>query len=141
FALFLVVTSIRTVNGFPALMARLLTSQPLQLQLAVLLASAVVSLAVQSATMALIGGAVPAWSPGGRLKRSVALTLGVALGAIASAFAAASGLSNSAPAWPSYAGATSFVPFLSSATGPVTVLLTRTSILTLVAAVTTLLTA
>ena len=56
FAIVLVGSTIRFVNAFPATLAALSTSQPLQLQLAVLLGSSTVGLALQAAAMALVAG-------------------------------------------------------------------------------------
>jgi CAAX prenyl protease-like protein len=126
FGVFGAFAAIRFVNGFPSVMANLSTAQPLQLQLLVLVGSAAVGLALQSAAMALIAGAVPAWSPGGRVAPRTALMLGVIVGVIGAAARAATALVGArGPVWPSYAGATSFVPLAASAVSPIVTLLTR----------------
>ena len=136
FGVFAAFAAIRFVNGFPSVMANLSTAQPLQLQLLVLVGSAAVGLALQSAAMALIAGAVPAWSPGGRVAPRTALTLGVMAGVIGAAARAATALVGArGPAWPSYAGATSFVPLVASAVNPIVTLLTRIVALLLVVSI------
>jgi hypothetical protein len=133
FAVFATLTSIRFANAFPATMAALSTAQPLQLQLFVLVGSAAVGLGLQSAAIALLAGAVPAWSPGGRLPPRTAVTLGVAVGAVAAAARAVSALAGArGPLWPSYAGAAAFVPFAAAAINPLVALLTRIAFLLLV---------
>ncbi len=135
FAVFLVLTAVRFANGFPATMAALSTSQPLQLQLLVLIASGAVGFGLQSAAMALVAGAVPAWSAAGRMNARLAVRLGLAIGAISAAARAAGALVNTrGPLWPSYAGATSFVPFAAAALNPTVTMLTRTVFFLLVVA-------
>jgi hypothetical protein len=132
FATILVCTAIRFVNAFPGVLAALSTSQPLQLQLAVLLGSSAVGLTLQAAGLALIAGAVPIWLGTARRDSTVALRLGVALGLIAAAARASSALTGGGPVWPSYAGANSFVPFVASAVGPLVTLLSRIVFLMLI---------
>ncbi len=134
FAAILACSAMRFVNAFPATLAALSTSQPLQLQLAVLLGSSAVGLTLQAAAMALIAGAAPTWLGTTRRDSNVALRLGLALGMIAAAARAASALTSGGPLWPSYAGANSFVPFMASAVGPVVTLLSRIAVLTLIVA-------
>src|SRR5207245_688335 len=103
FALFLVLSGVRLTNNFPIVMANLTTSQPLRLQIAILIGTSVVGLGLLSAAMGLIAGAAPLWSslslsPGepsgtGRLDSRQAIAVGVALGAVAAAGRAAGALS------------------------------------------------
>ncbi len=133
-ALFLLASAVRLVNGFPSLMAALSTSQPLQLQLLVLLASGSVGILLQSAAMGLVSGAVPAWCRGGLVERRLALRLAIALGAAAGAARILSTLPGGDRPWPSYDGAAALMPFVSAAFDPIGVLLARTVFLTLVVA-------
>ncbi len=134
FATVLVCSAIRFVNAFPGVLPALSTSQPLQLQLAVLLGSSAVGLTLQAAAMGLIAGAAPTWLTIPRRDPSIAWRLGVAIGAIAAAARAASALTSGGPAWPSYAGANSFVPLMAAAIGPLVTLLSRIVFLTLIVA-------
>ena len=140
---FLALTGVRVVNNFPFVMASLLTSQPLRLQIAILVGTSIVGLALLSGAMGLIAGAAPLWvsrSPGGpsetgRLDSRQAIAVGVALGAIAAAGRALGAvLGSGGPAFPSYSGAGSFIPFLSAADGPVVTMLTRVVVLLLMVA-------
>jgi hypothetical protein len=140
FAVLLVLTTVRLANSFPTLMANLTTSQPLRLQLAILVGTSGVGLGLLSAAMALVAGAVPLWSAAAaRLESHQAIVVGVALGAVA---AAARGLgalgaalgANEPASWPSYAGAGSFVPFLAASTNPIVGMLTRLIVLMLIVA-------
>lgn len=133
-ALFLLASAVRLVNGFPSLMAALSTSQPLQIQLFVLIATGTVGLTLQSAAMGLVSGAVPVWSRVRSVERGLALRLGLALGVAAAAARILSALPSGDRPWPSYDGAAAFVPFLAAAFDPVGVLLGRTVFLTLVVA-------
>jgi hypothetical protein len=135
FATFLFLAVLRLANGFPAVMAGLSTAQPLRLQLAVLLASGAVGLTLQAAAIALIAGAVPRWFPDGQREPRRAAAFGLAFGAMAAATTATAMLWSGRPLWPSYAGASSFVPWLASATNPVVSVLTRTTLLLFVVAV------
>ncbi len=132
FASFLVFSAARLANSFPTLMAQLSTAQPLQLQLAVLLGSTAVGVILQSVAMALVAGAAPYWCFAGRVSPRVAATLGFSLGTVAAAAVAVSMLSARAPMWPSYAGASSFVPVVAATTAPVIALLTRITFLLLI---------
>jgi hypothetical protein len=135
FAVFIAFAGARFANNFPAAMAALSTSQPLQLQLLLLLASGAIGFAVQSAAMGLVAGGVPAWVSRARLDSGVALRLGVALGAIGAAARALGAPAGSrGPAWPSYGGATSFVPFAAAALNPAVTMLSRTIFLLLLVA-------
>jgi hypothetical protein len=133
-ALFLLASGVRLVNGFPSLMAALSTSQPLQLQLFVLLASGTVGILLQSAAMGLVSGAVPVWCRGGAVERRLALRAAIALGAAAGAARILSTLPGGDRPWPSYDGAAALVPFLAAAVDPIGVLLARVVFLTLVVA-------
>jgi hypothetical protein len=133
-AAFLSLSAVSLFNNFPALLASLQTAQPLQLQLAVLIASSAVGLLVQAAALGLIAGAVPMWSAAGRLEPRIALAVGLALGAAAAAAIVVSAMPGSGPMWPSYAGATAFVPLLSAATTPVAALILRITMLMLIVA-------
>ncbi|PWT82049.1 MAG: hypothetical protein C5B57_09365 [Blastocatellia bacterium] len=124
-AALLCVTISTMLNGFPSLMAALSTSQPLQLQIAVLLLSSAVGLAIQSTAAGLVAGALPTWAPPGRIAPKVACSLGLAVGTIGAAASAASSLSSSGPHWPSDANASTFIPFLNAALSPVAALLAR----------------
>ena len=87
----------RVTNSFPTMMAGLSTSQPLQLQLAVLLGTSTVGLTLFAAGLALIAGAAPVWSAAtGRLESHTVITIGLALGALAAAARALSALVGSA---------------------------------------------
>jgi CAAX prenyl protease-like protein len=121
FILFLALTGVRLANIFPTLMAGLSTSQPLRLQLVLLIGSSIVGLALLSASTALIAGAAPVWSAASqRLNPRRAIEVGIALGALAAAAGALAALVGvNAPAWPSYTGAGSYVPLLAAAIGPV----------------------
>jgi hypothetical protein len=132
FATVLVCTAIRFVNAFPGTLPALSTSQPLQLQLAVLLGSSTVGITLQAAALALIAGAAPVWLPAHRNNAAVSLRIGLAVGMIASAIRAVSALTSGGPLWPSYAGANSFVPFAGAAIAPLVTLITRTAIITLI---------
>jgi len=132
FASVLACTAIRFVNAFPATLPVLSTSQPLQLQLAVLLGSSTVGLALQAAAIALIAGASPVWLPPRRNNAAVSLRIGLAVGMIASAIRAVSALTSGGPLWPSYAGANSFAPFVGAAVTPLVTLLSRIAIITLI---------
>ena len=133
FGVCLVLSAIRVANSFPAMMAGLATSQPLQLQLAILLGTSIVGLTLFAAGLGLIAGASPVWSAAtGSLESRTAIKIGIALGALAAAARALSALVGSGltgPVWPSYAGAGTFVPFLASAVGPVITMLTRVVVL------------
>ena len=133
-ALFLVAGASRLVNRFPALMAALSTSQPLPLQLFVLIASGAVGLSLQSAAMGLVSGAVPVWCRDRGREWRTALGLGIALGLVAAAVGAASTVPGDGARWPSYDGAAALVPFLAAAVDPIVVLLTRIVFLTLLVA-------
>jgi hypothetical protein len=135
-AALLVLSGIRVANSFPEMMASLSTSQPVRLQLAILVGSSVVGLGVLSAAMALITGAMPVWSAAGqRLQARAAVTIGAALGAVAAAARAGSALvGHSGPIWPSYGGAGTFVPFVAAATAPTVTALTRIVVLLVVVA-------
>jgi hypothetical protein len=122
------------INNFPTLLASLPTSQPLQLQLAVLIGSSAVGLLAEAAALGLIAGAVPLWSPAARLEGRLALEIGLAIGAVAAGAIVVSAISGSGPLWPSYAAASAFVPLLSAATMPVAALILRITILMLVVA-------
>ena len=135
FATFLCLAAIRLANGFPSVMASLSTAQPLQLQLAVLVGSGAVGLTLQSVAVGLIAGVVPVWFPAARLEPKVVLQTGIAFAAMSAAISAAASLSGGEPLWPSYSGASSFVPLLSSAINPVVGLLVRTAILLFVVAI------
>src|SRR5207249_64654 len=75
-------SAMRVTNSFPTMMAGLSTSQPLQLQLAVLLGTSTVGLTLFAAGLALIAGAPPVWAAAtGRLESPTVVTLGLALGA------------------------------------------------------------
>jgi Type II CAAX prenyl endopeptidase Rce1-like len=128
----LILSTGRLANNFPILMAQLSTAQPLRLQLAVLLGSTTVGVALQAAALALIAGAVPYWCSTGRLGLPAAARLGLSLGAIGAGTAAVSTLSSNGPLWPSYAGAATFAPLMASATTPVLGLLTRITLLLLI---------
>ena len=106
FAVFFVLSGFRLANGFPAVMANLSTSQPLGLQLAVLVGSGVVSLGLLSAAIALVAGAAPLWSRASeRLDSRTAIRIGLALGVLAAAARAVTALIGSTgPAWPSVRG-------------------------------------
>jgi hypothetical protein len=134
FVTFLLLAGTRFVNGFPALMAALSTAQPLRLQLAVLIGSSAVGLTLQCAAISLSAGALPAWLPGGRLETRRTLAIGLALGAVAAALPVVATLWAGGPVWPSYGGATSYVPFLTAATSPVVSALMRTTLLLLIVA-------
>jgi len=128
-----VLTAIRVVNGFPAVMANLSTSQPLRLQLLVVIGSSVVGLTLVAAALALVSGAVSVWSPSERLETRTTMKVGVAVGAVGAATRVAGAMFGSAgPIWPSYAGASSYVPLLAAATNPVGTLMTRTVFLLLI---------
>jgi hypothetical protein len=124
-AAFLCLSVSTLVNGFPSLLAALSTSQPLQLQIAVLLLSSAVGLTIQSTAAGLVAGALPTWSPPGRLAPKLAVSLGLAIGAIGAAASAASALPGGGPQWPPYGNATAFIPILSAAVNPVTSVLAR----------------
>src|SRR5439155_17185470 len=64
FGVCLVLSAIRVANSFPAMMAGLATSQPLQLQLAILLGTSIVGLTLFAAGLGLIAGASPVRSAG-----------------------------------------------------------------------------
>ena len=134
FGVYLVLSGTRVANSFPSMMTSLSTSQPLRLQLAILLGTSAVGLALLSAGIALIAGAAPVWAAAGeRLEPRKAIAIGIALGAIAAAARALSALvGSSGPAWPAYAGAGTLVPFLAAAVGPVINMLTRVAVLVLV---------
>src|SRR5262245_3347851 len=134
FATVLVVSAIRFVNAFPATLPALSTSQPLPLQLAVLLGSSAVGVTLQAAAMALIAGAAPLWLATSRDDPRAGLRLGVAIGVVAAAARAASAMTSGGPAWPSYAAANSFVPFIASAIGPIVTALSRIVFLTVLVA-------
>ena len=131
---FLGLSAVGLINNFPALLASLQTSQPLQLQLAVLIGSSAVGLLLQAAALGLIAGAVPMWSAAHRLEPRIAVALGLALGAAAAGAIVLSAMPGSGPIWPSYAGAAAFVPLLSAATTPVAALFLRITILMLIVA-------
>jgi hypothetical protein len=134
FGAYLVLSGIRVANSFPIMMASLSTSQPLRLQLAILLGTSVVGLGLLSAGLALIAGAAPVWSAdSGRLESHMAIKIGIALGALAAVARAVSAMvGSSGPVWPSYEGAGTLVPFLAAAVGPVLSALTRIVVLVLV---------
>jgi hypothetical protein len=123
-AIVLVLGAIRLVNGFPALMAGLSTSQPLQLQLLVLIASGGVGLLLQSGAMGLVSGVVPVWCRDREGARK-ALGLGVALGVLAAAVRLASTVPGAGAMWPSYNGAATFVPFLAAVIDPLSAVVAR----------------
>ena len=131
FGVFLLVTGARLVNNFPVVMANLTTSQPLRLQIAILIGASVVGFSLLSAAMGLIAGAAPAWLPArGRLDSRRAIEVGLALGALASAARALGAwLASNGPSWPSYGSAGSFVPIVAAATFPVSIMLTRLIVL------------
>jgi hypothetical protein len=133
-AAFLGLSAVSLINNFPALLASLSTSQPLQLQLAVLIASSAVGLLVEAAALGLIAGAVPMWSAADRLEPRIALEIGLALGAAAAGAIVVSAMRGSGPMWPSYAGAAALVPLLSAATAPVAALILRITMLMLIVA-------
>ena len=133
-AVFLSLSAVSLINNFPALLASLQTSQPLQLQLAVLIGSSAVGLLAEAAALGLIAGAVPMWSAADRLEPRIALEVGLGLGAVAAGAIVLSALPGSGPRWPSYAGANAFVPMLSAATTPVAGLILRITILMLIVA-------
>jgi Type II CAAX prenyl endopeptidase Rce1-like len=133
-AAFLLFGLMRFVNSFPSLMAALSTSQPLQLQLMVLIATGTVGITLQSAAMGLVAGGVPVWARGRGIERRSALQVGIALGLVGAAARILSTLPGGERPWPSYDGAATFMPFLSAAFDPVVVLLARTVFLTLVVA-------
>ena len=92
--------------------------------------------------MALVAGAIPSWTPDNRQESRLALRLGISLGAIGAAARTASAIvASDGPAWPSYAGAGSFVPVLAATTGPVLAMLTRIVFLLLIVAAANRLTA
>jgi hypothetical protein len=115
-------------------MAALSTSQPLRLQLAVLVASGAVGIALQSVAMGLVSGAVPVWCRQRARETGMAIGLGIALGMTAAAVRAASTLFDAGVLWPPYEGAAALVPFLAATLGPIAVLLGRIVFLTLVVA-------
>ena len=93
FGVCLGLSAMRVTNSFPTMMAGLSTSQPLQLQLAVLLGTSTVGLTLFAAGLALIAGAAPVWSAAtGRLESHTVITIGLALGALAAAARALSAL-------------------------------------------------
>ena len=74
------------------------------------------------------------WSAADRLEPRLALEVGLALGAVAAGAIVLSAIPGSGPLWPSYAGASAFVPLLSAAITPVSALVIRITILMLVVA-------
>jgi hypothetical protein len=132
FATVLAFTAIRFVNAFPGTLPALSTSQPLQLQLAVLLGSSAVGITLQAAALALIAGAAPVWLPTRGNNARVSLQIGLAVGMIASAIRAVSALTGGGPLWPSYGGANSFAPFVGAAVAPLVALFVRIAIITLI---------
>ena len=74
------------------------------------------------------------WSPVDRLEPRLAFEVGLALGAVAAGAIVLSATPGSGPLWPSYAGATAFVPLLSAAATPVAALILRITILMLIVA-------
>jgi hypothetical protein len=132
--LFLLAGLQRFINGFPSLMAALSTSQPLQLQLAILIATGIVGITIQSAAMGLVSGGVPVWSRNRFVDRHSALRLGIALGVAAAAARILSTLPAGDRAWPSYDGQATLIPFFAAAFDPIGVLLARIVFLTLVVA-------
>jgi hypothetical protein len=133
-AVFLSLSAVSLINNFPALLASLTTSQPLQLQIAVLIGSSAVGLLVEAAALGLIAGAVPMWSAADRLEPRLALEVGLALGALAASAIVLIAMPGSGPVWPSYAGAGALVPLLSAATTPVAAVILRITILMLMVA-------
>jgi hypothetical protein len=131
----LLLNGVRFVNGFPASMASFSTSQPLQLQLTILVGTSAVAFTLVSAALALVSGAVSVWSPSGRVESRTAITLGIALGVIGAAVQTLGAtLGSDAPVWPSYAGATAMMPSLVMALSSLSTLLARTAFLLLLVA-------
>jgi hypothetical protein len=129
---FLALGAARLFNAYPSLMASLSTAQPLRLQLAVLLGSGIVALFTQSVALALVGGVAPSWCDARVLAPRQAWTIGLSLGALAAAVLGLGAWAVGGPYWPSYAGAGAVLPWLAAATAPVTSLLSRIAVLTLI---------
>ena len=134
-AAFLSLSAVSLINNFPALLASLSTSQPLQLQLAVLIGSSAVGLLVEAVgagahrwSRADVVGSAIGWSRGSH-SRSASRS-----GPRPPARSSSAPCRGSGPLWPSYAGAAAFVPLLSAATTPVAALILRITILMLMVA-------
>jgi hypothetical protein len=136
FAMFLVLTAVRLVNNFPTVMANLVTTQPLRLQLAILVGVSAVGLAFLSGGMALIAGAAPRWTSSiGRLDARQAIAIGAALGALAAAARVlGASIGSHEPVWPSYGNAGTLAPLVGAAVSPVVTMSTRLVVLLLLAA-------
>jgi hypothetical protein len=118
-------------NGWPAALAALQTSQPLQLQVLALIGIGGVGLTMVSVLVGLaIGGAPHRVARGGVVDERVALQMGIAAGLSGAAVAAAASWLRT-PEWADFvnvAGLGTLMPVLAAALGPLPGFLTRVAI-------------
>jgi hypothetical protein len=132
-ALMLVISVVKTANGWPMVLASLTTAAPLQLQVLGIIGIGLVGLTVISVLVGLALGALPRavrMSP--ILRGRDAVRLGIAAGLVG---AAASSVAHAlrTPAWahvPDLAALGTEIPILQIAVDPVTGFLTRVAVLT-----------
>jgi hypothetical protein len=111
FAMFAVTSLISSVNEIPSTIARLSTSQPFQLQLAMIFGLGVVAVLVPGAIVALAAGTLPFDMPKRRTMTTAQRWIaGVSLGAIM--VGASALMRGAAPPWPDDSALGTYIPML-----------------------------
>jgi hypothetical protein len=132
------VSALSFVNGWPSVLAQLQTALPFRLQILGIVGVGFIALTLTSVLVGLALGGLPhRLTISGRLPDRVAAQLGVALGLVGVALAAAAAWLRT-PAWASFpdiAPVGTLMPIVEVALDPVTGFLTRTAILVVLLAV------
>jgi hypothetical protein len=141
-SLMLIISVVSFANGWPAVLARLPTAQPLPLQILGVIGVGLVGLTITSALIGLAIGALPhRLAPAGHISDRDALQLGIAGGLFAAAVSICARWLRT-PVWaqtPDVTPLGTFVPFLDVALDPIPGLLTQFAVLlSLLAAITVL---
>jgi len=137
-ALMLVVSIVKTANGWPMVLAQLTTAAPLQLQVLGILGIGLIGLTVISILVGLTLGALPhAIRVSPILEDRDAVRMGIAAGLFGAA-ASAIAITLRTPAWAHFPDLSTLgaqIPFLQAAIDPITGFLTRVAVLTATLAV------
>ena len=131
-AFMFVASFINTANGWPSVLASLVTAVPLNLQIIGVIGIGLVALTLNAALVALAIGALPGrLAAAGRLPDREATILGLALGLFAAGIGVAAAALR-APPWadaPYVAPLGTFIPWLDLSVDPVTAFMTRIAVL------------
>jgi hypothetical protein len=123
--------ALNLINNWPVVAAQSSTAQSLEVQMSIAFVTSLVFGVFTAAGLGLVAGLVQANVPRAGLSLQPSLRIGISLGlAVAGAASAARSLGNPmSPFWGSLGPASTFVPFLGAALGPVGTFFTQTFVL------------